>query len=340
MCVSALINGEISATIPSFIKWVFLLLFILLLLLSIEFNGVEKVLKTLFIAYGYPIVLLILSVLLGESKASESDGSTSYIGGYFHEAVFSIIIFTGAILFLAHQAVSVKLKDNYLIPALLIFTILLAMINYRTTLIAAMLSFLVVIYTQYIKQETISRVVYFFIGLGLVFLVSVMDLSAILDRFAEIPAAIMNISVLVDYPEYYTKEDRQFFSGRAFMWSNYIAEALDGSSIQYLFGQGMDSWKKVFLKYAHNTFVSFFYELGVIGVLLLIALFSSIYLNILKIKIKQHKLYVTGFFLSFTFLNLGTMPIWQMEGIMFFAIIIALIEPLKKESYAVKQATV
>ena len=172
--------------------------------------------------------------------------------------------------------------------------------------------------------------------MGLVFILSISDLSAVKERFVEIPTVIMNASQLIDYPEYYTKEDRKFFSGRVYMWSHYIAEALGGSSLQFFVGQSMDSWKNIFLKYAHNTFISFFYELGIIGVGLLLAIFISIYKEIKRIKPKINKLYSLGFFSSFVFLNLGTMPIWQMEGIIFFSILISITYHASRDSNAIK----
>ena len=56
------------------------------------------------------------------------------------------------------------------------------------------------------------------------------------------------------------------FSGRAYLWSQYIEAYLDGSIINILVGFGPEAWVGRFSLYAHNTFVSYLYELGLFGV--------------------------------------------------------------------------
>jgi len=331
MVISAILNNKILSSIPSIIKWVFLLQFITILIMSMEINGVVKVLKAVFLAYSYPVMLLILSVLVGESKGSESDGSTSYIGGYYHEAVFSIIVFTSSILYLSIKLIDKKINYYNIILIILVFTTLLLLINYRTTLIASVFAFVFILYSQYEKQDYIRKILYLFFAFLFVVFMSIYDLSNIIERFMDIPKVIINISELFNYPEYYTREEKKLFSGRIYIWSNYVSEAIGGTEIQFFIGQGMDSWKSVFLKYAHNTFISFFYELGIFGVSVLFLCFISIYKKIFNIKEKILRTCILGYFISFVFLNLGTMPMWQMEGIMLFAILIALIFHLKRD---------
>lgn len=335
MCLSALLNNQILTAIPSIIKWIFLLQFTLLLLLCMRNNGADKVLKALLIAYSYPCSLLIFSIVLGEVKASEADGSKSFIGGYFHEAVFSMIIFTAAALYLSAKLIDGKQKDLYFLPMLSFFIVMLLLINYRTTLVAFMFTVMFVLYARFNRQIYCQRIVYVLSAAGFLFIASMLDFSTIRERFIEIPEVIMNASALIDYPEYYTRDEQRLFSGRVYMWSLYIAEALDGSSLQFFIGQGMDSWNKVFLKYAHNTFVSFFYELGIVGVILLIGFFSGIAKKILLINNHSAKYFLFGFFISFVIINLGTMPMWQMEGIMFASILISLTHHLSRDTHAI-----
>ena len=335
MCLSALLNNQIFQVIPSIIKWLFLLQFTLLLLLCMRNNGADRVLKALLIAYSYPCALLIFSIFLGEVKASEADGSKSFIGGYYHEAVFSMIIFTAAVLYLSSKLVDRKQKELYFVPMLLFFVVMLLSINYRTTLIAFIFTVMFVLYAQFNRQLYVQKIVYVFGAAAFVFIASMLDFSTIKERFIDIPEVIMNASALIDYPEYYTRAEQKLFSGRVYVWSLYIAEALDGSSLQFFIGQGMDSWNKVFLRYAHNTFVSFFYELGVVGVILLIGFFSGIAKKILLINNHSDKYYLFGFFISFVIINLGTMPMWQMEGIMFTSILISLAHHLSRDTHAI-----
>src|SRR3546814_14967738 len=74
---------------------------------------------------------LILSVATGLVKASELDGSRSYIGGYNHEAPFSVALVTFFIV--ASFATGLRRWVKFALLALIFTGIALA--NYRTSII-------------------------------------------------------------------------------------------------------------------------------------------------------------------------------------------------------------
>ena len=111
------------------------------------------------------------------------------------------------------------------------------------------------------------------------------------------------------------------FSGRAFIWSQYLTAWLRGDTIVFLFGLGPDAWQGVFTVYAHNTFVSYLYEYGLFGLLGITVVFGAYFSLALSLTGSVRRLSVISAF-SFLILNLATMPLWQVEGNLLFAILL------------------
>ncbi|WP_415231753.1 O-antigen ligase family protein [Psychromonas sp.] len=296
-----------------------------MLIESIKYNGIVKVLKVISIAYLYPVILVIFSIVLGVSKATEIDGSISYVGGYYHEALISVLILGAMSIFiLLVTEQGEKFKKLYLLT---FFWFLLVMINYRTTLLASLFIGVFVLFAIYKNTQIISNKIIMVLLVIMVTLVTtIFAPSDLFERFQEIPDAISQYSHFLTLPEYYSEADQDFFSGRIYIWSTYISGALDGTDIQLFFGQGMNAWKERFSVYAHNTFVSFFYELGILGLGIFSLLIVNGYRRILKIKKSDIALSLCGVYTAFVVLNFGTMPLWQVEGIILFSLIIAITE--------------
>ena len=83
-------------------------------------------------AFAPPLVYQALSIGLGVGKATESDGSISYIGGYNHEAAFSIVLVT------CFAVASLAPRLNPVVRLGLLVACLAGILaaNYRTSLIA------------------------------------------------------------------------------------------------------------------------------------------------------------------------------------------------------------
>ena len=336
--ISAIINQSIGQSITSIIKWILLLEFMVIFLNCYLVDGPKQVTNLLLLAFSYPVILQLLSILTGYSKVTEFDGSASYIGGFFHEAVFSIIIFTSlfiGLMWLRYLKVKFKTNGMYLFS---FFIFLLAMVNYRTTLIAALPLIAMFIYDQYWKGGGTKK-----LSFSLIFAIAFMSLffieiDVLLDRFIEIPQVLGNASDLMTSPENYTNEEKRYLSGRLYIWSDYIALTNEGDWLHILIGNGMDSWKNYFLKYAHNTFVSFYYELGISGLAILSFIFFQMFKQVILLKERKVKYILSGMVMSFLILNLGTMPLWQIEGIFLFSYIFSFIcyfsilERLKNDS--------
>jgi hypothetical protein len=318
----------------------FLLQLSTMLIESIKYDGMVKVLRVISIAYLYPVILLILSIILGVSKATEIDGSISYVGGYYHEALVSVLILSAMSIFILLATEQDKeFKKLYLLS---FFLFLLVMINYRTTLLASLFVGVFVLFAIYKNTQIISNKISMVLLVIMVALgITMFAPTHLFERFQEIPDAISQYPRFLTFPEYYSKEDQNFFSGRIYIWSTYISDALDGTDIQLFFGQGMGAWKESFVVYAHNTFVSFFYELGLLGFGMFSLLIVNGYRRILKIKQSNFSLSLCGIYSAFFVLNLGTMPLWSVEGIILFSLIIASTEYyLHRENNEIEKKTI
>lgn len=325
LIVSGMINSPISA-VSEIVKWVLLINLVLLLIISIKENGSDQVFYGLAVSYLYPVSLLILSILLRESKASEADGSTSYIGGAYHEAGFSVVIFSaGAIfLFLANVLRKSGLIQVFIVLGMLL---MLVLVNYRTTFLAA-LAF-VAMYSvfkflsakQWQKSITIAAILFAIPALPA--LLSLISSGSLYERFEEIPVFVEQVGELMVPYDYYYEEDGKFFSGRLMIWNQYITTWSEGTLTEKLLGYGPGSWQDYFTLYAHNTFVSALFEWGVVGLAILLFVFFTVLLRLLKISLHPNGYTAFSILSGFIVLNLATMPLWQIEGMLLFSVLIA-----------------
>ena len=85
------------------------------------------------------------------------------------------------------------------------------------------------------------------------------------ERFADLGTTLDKGASLIKPAEHFTTEDKRLFSGRIYLWSQYIEAFLDGDIVNILVGFGPDAWVGRFTTYAHNTFISYLYEFGLFG---------------------------------------------------------------------------
>lgn len=326
MILSGLINGNLSLGIPEIIKWSLLYVLLLVLSKALIYDGLFNVIKSVRLLMMLPILLLLASFLIGEVKATENDGSASFVGGYYHEAVFSIVVFTALIVnaFYYRLIESNNILKQLVIPTVLV--LLLFLVNYRTTMISAVIFF--AFYLMYLFSINKTRLSKFVVPAILFAVLSVSLVSEFNQvdnensRFRDIGLVINKVQYLSDYPEYYSFEEKRYFSGRVYAWNRYLYEYADHGLLENVIGLGMNSWKDYFNKYAHNTFVSAIFEIGIIGLLLLLLFFFKELLTTLTYISKPDQYLVFGALISFILLNIGTMPLWQIEGILLLVIIL------------------
>jgi hypothetical protein len=130
--ISGLMNDALMPAIETLLKWGYFIIVMLAVQDCIRRDGDARILGLLLWAFAPPLVYQALSIGLGVSKATESDGSVSFIGGYNHEASFSIVLVT------CFAVASLAPRINPVVRLVLLAACLAGIFaaNYRTSLIA------------------------------------------------------------------------------------------------------------------------------------------------------------------------------------------------------------
>src|SRR5262249_36798629 len=198
----------------------------------------------------------------------------------------------------------------------------LALANYRTALLAAAVpaSSLAIskLLEKFIPKQRATVFVFLavvtvfvFVGVGILVQERFADLGTVLDKGAS----------LIKPAEHFTIEDKRLFSGRLYVWSQYIEAYLDGDIVNNLVGFGPDAWVGRFSTYAHNTFISYLYEFGLFGLAGLIWILSSNFLTALRAEDNERPM-LLSWHIGFVVLNLSTMGLWTLEGAILYALLL------------------
>jgi hypothetical protein len=314
---SAIANQSWIGAINATFKWLYLIVFALAAYQAMRQRGSERVLRSLAVIFTGPIALQWLSVPWGLKTTSEV-GSSFFIGGYQHQQALSIILVT--FLYLTCFSPSLSVIASY--GRLMIVAGGLALANYRTALLAAALPAASLAVSKLVgkfapKQRTIVfallSVVTVFVFVGVA--------TQAQQRFADLGTTLDKGASLIKPPEHFTMDDKRLFSGRLYLWSQYIDAYLSGDIINILVGFGPESWVGRFQTYAHNTFISYLYELGLFGIATLLWVLISNFLTALRVR-GDGRLILVSCHIGFIVLNLSTMAIWTLEGAILYALLL------------------
>lgn len=315
--VSGLYNEVPVNLFNTLIKIGYFTILMLAIIDASEDIGGDNLLRKMLIPCAIPFAFQLGTIVLNIPKAAEADGSASYIGGYQHEAAFSVILSIGLLV----AAIQTKMKSRYIFLLFIIGTVGIILANYRTTILSLlplMGATFMILGSQHIKQNQ---------RLLISGSMAILCLAAIMiayvasgDRFQDLGLIFTDWETLTKRPEYYDDASRRIMSGRAYIWSSYIYAYLDSSQIHHLIGFGPDQWARKFIVYAHNQLVCYLYDLGIAGVIATIFLWGTMFAAALQCKtgptirlIAAH----VGFFI----LCMATQPMWMIEGLIFYAIV-------------------
>ncbi|MBS0386448.1 MAG: O-antigen ligase family protein [Proteobacteria bacterium] len=270
-----------------------------------------------------PLIFQLFSIVLHIAKHTESDqcptcsDSLSYIGGYHHEAAFSVVLATALLAACFAERLNKYIRNGIVLVCLVgIF-----FANYRTTIIA-ITPFLAAYFgfsslSRFPRRDRpfVSSAIILFgcIAFGLATIV-------LGDRFQDLGVVATGHTNLLKPPEEFSVDETRVLSGRAHIWSQYIYAWIRGSTINHLFGFGPESWQNVFRLYAHNTLVNNLYEYGFPGVVGALWLWFSMLVAALRVRHPQRGMLV-GAHVSFIVLNMSTMPMWMIEGNLLYGLI-------------------
>jgi len=316
--ISAIANGRWIEAINATFKWLYLIVFALAAYSAMQRLGSDRIFRSLAVIFAGPIGLQWLSVPWG-LKTTAQDGSSFFIGGFQHQQSISIIFLT----FLLVTCFSPSLSVIASYGRLVIVAVGVALANYRTSLLAAALpaSSLVVsrLAGKFVpKQRSIA---YVLLGLVTVFVfIGVATLAR--ERFADLGTTLDKGASLIKPPEHFTTEDKRLFSGRLYLWSQYIDAYFGGDIINILVGFGPDSWVGRFTTYAHNTFISYLYEFGLFGLAALLWILISNFLTAVRVR-DNGRLILISWHIGFIVLNSATMGIWTLEGAILYALLLS-----------------
>ena len=260
----------------------------------------------------------VISIAFGYGKMTETDvNSMSYIGGYNHEAAFSVTLAT--CLTAACFATGIQKQLKFAVIVICVVGIFLA--NYRTTLVA-----IAPLLITYLAASSLGRfplrdrpfVASFLIVAGALTL-GILSLF-LAERFNDVTVAGSGDVNFFKPPSEYTVDEGRLLSGRPFIWSSYFYAWLKGDLTEYVIGFGPESWNDAFPLYAHNTLVNYLYEYGVVGVFVILWVWMSMLVSALRVRHPQGGVLV-GAHLSYIVLNMATMPMWMVEGNILYGLI-------------------
>ena len=311
---SAQLNAGIFSSLDTVVKYLYFCTLFIATYEALKDNSPGLLFRRLLVAFGPLLVFQGLSIATGLVKASELDGSRSYIGGYNHEAAFSVALATFFVAAAFAQGLGRFAK--FALLALILTGIVLA--NYRTTIVALLpfVVFLVVSRTTRLvvpwQRAPFAAATF---GIALVALIVIAVLAE--GRFGELADFLSRPGDYIKPQDQFSLEERRLLSGRAYIWSGYIYAWIESSPFQHLFGFGPDSWSDWFEVYPHNTLVAFLFELGLIGLAALIWWWAAM----LRLARRAGRADLIFAQISFLLLNLATMALWQIEGLILFAIV-------------------
>jgi hypothetical protein len=283
--------------------------------LALRNGDPKKFVLSLLVSFAPLLVFQIMSIIFHVPKATESDGSASYIGGYYHEAAFSIALIALLIVIALTHAIPRWIK--IVVIPLIMVSIVLA--NYRTAILAALP--LLIYYALYGLSRPVDRrvrgmlVILAGVGVIVVGFLALMTLT----RFKDLQVVLQNGTALIKPPNEFGAADRELLSGRFQIWSQYLYMWKDAPQLRHLVGFGPESWEQYFDLYAHNSFVDYLFEYGIIGVAALAVMFGSGLVMALRAQHERWKLVAAH--MSFIVLNLATMPLWLIEGNIVFGLL-------------------
>lgn len=316
--LSGLMNGAIMPAIETLLKWGYFVIVMLAVQDCIRRDGDARILGLLLWAFAPPLIYQALSIGLGVSKATESDGSVSFIGGYNHEAAFSIVLVT------CFAVASLAPKVNPAVRILLLAACFAGIFaaNYRTSLIAlAPLAFGFFVFGIARGAGQGRRVIVSLIGLMAMAGGAVAANMVMSDRLADLNTVANETGDLVRPPEEFTEGERRLLSGRLYVWNQYLDEYSSGSDKQLLIGFGPDSWIERFGLYAHNTLVSYLYEFGLVGATLIVLIWLAMIWRTFRVRDWALRGQLICAHVAFILLNMATMPFWQIEGLIFYGLL-------------------
>ncbi|HWW57775.1 MAG TPA: hypothetical protein VN047_12875 [Sphingopyxis sp.] len=314
--LSAALNGDAAGGVNAAVKYAYMIVIMIAVFQALRVDPEARFLSWAMVSFLPLLVFQALSLALNLPKGSEDGDGLVWIGGYNHEAAFSVALMTGFLVGCFARSAPRMVRVAFL--AATFCAILLA--GYRTTILAfAPLALAVFLsgMTMSVRRDQRTPMAVTAVVAG-VLLVSVAALFYS-EKFADLAAFLSDPAGMIKPPRDFDLLERQVMSGRPLIWSSYIYAWAAGTPLQHLVGFGPESWEGLFKVYPHNTLVATLYELGWLGVTAMILLWTAMFVAAVSARGDRFKLLAAHF--AFFVLNMATMPFWQVEGLALYGLL-------------------
>jgi len=314
--VSAGLNGDAAGGINAAVKYAYMIVIMIAVFQALRVDPEARFLSWAMVSFLPLLVFQMLSLALNLPKGSEDGDGLVWIGGYNHEAAFSVAMMTGFLVGCFAKSAPRAVRVAFLTATF--FGVLLA--GYRTTILAfAPLALAVFLsgLTMSVRRDQRAAMAVSAAVAG-VLLVSVAALFYS-EKFTDLAAFLADPAGMIKPPRDFDLLERQVMSARPLIWSSYIYAWAEGTPIQHLFGLGPESWEGVFKVYPHNTLVATLYELGWFGIGAMVTLWTAMFAAAASARGERFKLLAAHF--AFFLLNMATMPFWQVEGLALYGLL-------------------
>jgi len=314
--VSAGLNGDAAGGINAAVKYAYMIVIMIAVFQALRVDPEARFLSWAMVSFLPLLVFQMLSLALNLPKGSEDGDGLVWIGGYNHEAAFSVAMMTGFLVGCFAKSAPRAVRVAFLTATFV--GVLLA--GYRTTILAfAPLALAVFLsgLTMSVRRDQRAAMAVSAAVAG-VLLVSVAALFYS-EKFIDLAAFLADPAGMIKPPRDFDLLERQVMSARPLIWSSYIYAWAEGTPIQHLFGLGPESWEGVFKVYPHNTLVATLYELGWFGIGAMVTLWTAMFAAAASARGERFKLLAAHF--AFFLLNMATMPFWQVEGLALYGLL-------------------
>lgn len=315
---SGFINNEVNGAITDLLKWLYFIVIISLLSRMFLLYGLDGGLRLILVTLSTPMLLQFASIVTSTPTLGE-DGLYNYIGGYFHEAVFSLVVMTTMWI-----ATLVRWKRAWWGNLLVVACFLgIVVANYRTMIIAALPILVIFGWSRgQHSRETGWRTIALLIAISLGVVTAALS-PEVQTRFDDLLFALGNVDNLIKPAAEYNQLQRELLSTRFYLWAQYIGAFADADITNKLIGFGPQSHNDTFFTHPHNMFIYALYETGIFGLVFLLAmLVRNMVVAFKVVDTKIRWLVLAGHF-AFLLANLATSPLSEIEGLIFYAVLCA-----------------
>jgi O-antigen ligase len=316
--ISGLFNGQYNPMVDFVFRYAFLVGMALLAYRAFRLFDPDVVLRALVSACSLTLILQVFSIATGKYKLAEADNSISFTGGYFHESTFAQIV----LIFLFSSVLIRRAPLYWYLGSVLAAFIAIYFSNYRTIIIGALPITVVVLAYAGFSLAPRRSIPYLVMGMGLAvaFLAASID-QVLPDRFRTLLDFTQHSGLLFADPASFTFEQRDILNHRVYVWAKFITAFLQADVYAWIVGSGSQSYLKFSHVFAHNTFISFLFEYGVLGLAAL--LYMVIYNLRIAMDVGDNRLslMLLAGMVGFLLVNMADMALWGIEGIMAYGVL-------------------